>query len=132
MVELLTPKFNTETWFLCKIYMRRGDYRQKERQITQHRDILDLTCDMVTFDNSHGKFRNRNRGHGHFLKSISDIGDPSSKAPMLAGEGSILHQLTAGVALPMTPMEDVYIQDRYRISERGPVFFLLQMPMVLC
>ena len=82
----LTLKFNRVTKPFLKINIQDGAYRQ--------RNIIDVTWAILLIQHvtlEHSKidmdiFLNNDKGHGHFLKSACDLGDPPSRA-MSRGAG---------------------------------------------
>ena len=78
----MTPRFDTATWPFLKIDMRHGACRHEVNN--KRHDIcyfLKSTCDMDPLENRHGNNKNSDTGHGGFLNSTCDIGDPPSRAP---------------------------------------------------
>ena len=84
----LIPKFDTGTWAFLKIDMRHGAYRQ-EGHYKRHDKcyFLELTCDISPFKDRHGDLKNSDTGHGNFLNSPCDIGDPR-QGPQRGGPGA--------------------------------------------
>ena len=77
MIYVTSMALDRGTGLFLKFDMRHGAYRH-ETKYYRH-DIghsLNLTCDIKSFKNRHGNFKNSYRGHSHFLNSTCDIGDP--------------------------------------------------------